>query len=394
MSKPVVASYCSIFLKPEMLHVYRQVTGLRRFETFVVTKERTEAERFPFHDIEILPPRPRSNFLLRFYFKHIRRLSALHYRGELRILLKLLEPRQVDLMHIYFGHTGVHLLPFIQGWDKPCLVSFHGADVMPREDRPEYIGQMRELLQTVPLVLARSNSLVERLLALGCPKEKIRLNRTGIPLGEFPFFERSAPKDGAWRFVQACRFIAKKGLTTTLRAFALFLKNHPQARLILAGEGPMQEELQRLAGELGIGHAVQMTGFLGQRELCELYHSAHLFVHPSRLTQDSNQEGVPNSMLEAMSTGLPVLATIHGGIPEAVSHGETGLLCAEGDQEALHANMERLTNDVPLWKSMGKVASESVAREFEHGAQIARLEDCYEELLQLHRAGKGAPERP
>ena len=195
-----------------MLHIYRQVTGLRRYETFIVAKERTSAEKFPFPDIEMVPRKPRKNFIRRFWLKHVRKLPALYYRGEMQGLMKIFRRRRADLMHIYFGHTGVHLLPFIKGWGKPSVVSFHGADVMPREHQPEYEGQLRELLQVTPLVLARSLSLAARLRELGCPEEKIRLNRTGIPLGDFPMRERRTPAHGEWHFVQACRLIPKKGI--------------------------------------------------------------------------------------------------------------------------------------------------------------------------------------
>lgn len=390
MSKPVVASYCTTFLKPEMLHVFRQVVGLKRFETFVLAKERSEIERYPFEDVEMLPMRSRTNFVRRFWLKHVQGLASLHYRGEVRDLYRVLDRRRVDLMHIYFGHTAVHLLPFIEDWNKPCLVSFHGADVMPREEDPRYIGQLRELLQKVPLVLARSQSLIDRLLALDCPKQKIRLNRTGIPLGDFPFLRRYAPEDGSWRFVQACRLIPKKGLRTTLHAFSAFHKRYPGSRLVIAGEGPMEQELRTLIGELELGSAVEMPGFLDQRELCALYHSAHAFVHPSRITSDSNQEGVPNSMLEAMSTGLPVLATFHGGIPEAVTHGTNGFLVKEGDHDGLAAQMFAVASAPQQWAEMGGAASASVASDFEHGAAIAKLEDCYAELLAMGAKGENA----
>ncbi len=383
MAKPIVASYCTTFLKPEMLHIYRQVSGLRRYQTFVITKERVHADRFPFDDIEIIPKKPRKNFIRRFYLKHIRKLPAIYYRGELQGMMKIFRRRPADLMHIYFGHTGVHLLPFIRDWDRPCIVSFHGADVMLRPEHPEYEMNLRELLSVAPLVLARSRSLCGRLVALGCPEAKIRLNRTGIPLGEFPFKQRMMPADGEWRFVQACRLIPKKGLKTALRAFALFHEKNPKATFVIAGDGPMRGDIEKTAASLGLQGAVELRGFLAQADLRELYNRSHLFVHPSELTEDQNQEGIPNSMLEAMSTGLPVLATQHGGIPEAVTDGATGFLVAEKDHEALCRMMELITESADHLCVMARAASQSVSDEFEHAKQIAKLESYYDEAREI-----------
>ena len=381
-SRPVVASYCTTFLKPEMRHIYRQVTAFQRYDTFILTRERKCATEFLFDDIELIP-RARKNFIKRFYLKYVRRRPPVYYRGELQVLIKLLKRRPADLMHVYFGHTGVHLLPFIQEWDKPCVVSFHGMDIQPRPEQEGYDAQMQELLQTVPLVLARSQSLMDRLVDLGCPREKLRLNRTGIPLTQYPAIVRPAPADGAWIFVQACRLIAKKGLATALRSFARFHAQHPRARFLLAGEGPMREEVLALAVELGIGDSVELLGFLSQDQLADVYARSHLFVHPSELTADKNQEGVPNYMLEAMATGLPVLATLHGGIPEAVANGETGLLVPERDHDALFAAMQEITGNPERYTTMQAAAAAVVRAEFEHSAAVGKLEAIYDEARQI-----------
>ena len=379
---PVVASYCTTFLKPEMLHIYRQVTGLSEFETFVITRHRQSEEKYPFDNIEVTP-KLRSNFARRFWLKYVKKEPPIVYRGEYGVVAKILEQRKADLLHVYFGHTGVHLLPIIQRWNKPTVVSFHGMDVQPREDQPGYIDRLRELLQSVPLVMGRSHSLKERLMDLGCPEEKFRLNRTGIPLDNFPFLDRQFPEDGAFHFVQACRLIEKKGLDVALKAFAAFKKDHPASKFTIAGDGPLKEKMSKLAGELGIADCVTFAGFLNEEELCALYHSAHIFVHPSQLTADQNQEGIPNSMLEAMSTGLPVIATLHGGIPEAVDDGDTGLLSPERDVEALLANIRTLASDPARWATMSAAASKAMHENFERSAQIDRLESVYSELLEI-----------
>src|SRR5450432_1610027 len=342
MPELVVASYCTTFLKSEMLHIYRQVTGLREVQTFVMTKKMQNTDRFPFDDIELIP-KPTVNPVRHGWLKFIERRPPIVYRGEYQMLSNLLERRGADLMHIYFGHTGVHLLPFIERWNKPCVVSFHGADVAKKTDIRDYSLKLKMLFDAVPLVLARSQSLAERLVSLGCAPAQLRINRTGLPLQDFPYVRRETPVDGRWRLLQACRLIPKKGVATTLCAFAIFQKQFPKAELVIAGKGPLQGHLQELSEELGIAAKVHFRGFLSQADLLELYAQSHLFLHPSETPPDENQEGIPNSILEAMSTGLPVAATRHGGIPEAVQHGRSGLLVEERDFEALANAMKEIT---------------------------------------------------
>jgi colanic acid/amylovoran biosynthesis glycosyltransferase len=382
---PTVASYCTTFLKPEMRHIYRQVSGLQRFQTFILTKSRENEAQFPFQDVDVLP-RPRINFLSRFEKKYLRRMEPVFYRGEYEQLCSALERRHADLLHIYFGHTGVHLLPFIRNWPGPSVVSFHGMDIMQRKDDADYNRRLTELLQVLPMVFARSDSLAKRLVELGCRPEKIRLNRTGIPMNDFPFVQRTSPEGGQWRIVQACRLIEKKGLDVTLRAFAGFRKSAPLARLIIAGEGRLLEPMQALAAQLGIRDCVEFSRFQPQAELARLYQNSHIFIHPSQTTSGLDQEGVPNAMLEAMATGLPVAATVHGGIPEAVTDGYDGYLTPERDALALQASLEKMASDPPAYAAMSVAAGTSVRAKFEQSNAIAALEGHYDELLSLHAA--------
>ncbi len=376
-----------------MLHIYRQVKALRGVDTFVVTKEVQNAERFPFRDIEIIPKR-RTNLLVHGWLKFVERRPPIVYRGEYQTLDSLLQRHGADLMHIYFGHTGVHLLPFIQQWDKPCVVSFHGADVAHKEDIKDYPAKLRRLFEAVPLVFARSQSLADRLVHLGCPPEKLRINRTGVPLNEFPFVDRPPTPDRHWRIVQACRLIPKKGVATSLRAFAIFKKDNPEAEFFIAGKGPLQPELEMLAAGLGIFKDVHFVGFLSQQKLLELYASAHLFLHPSETSPNQDQEGVPNSLLEAMATGLPVAATQHGGIAEAVEHGCTGLLVPEEDHVALANAMQKIIHSPGLLREMGLRARAAVANRFEQDAQIDRLESFYKEAIAMNGAAEPSKSMP
>ena len=131
--RPTVASYCTTFLKPEMRHIYRQVTGLAAVRDLCAHAGAAVRGALSVSTRWSCIPRARKNFLKRFFLKYIRRLPPVYYRGELQVIIKLLERRPADLMHIYFGHTGVHLLPFIKEWEQPGggLVSRHGYPAAP-----------------------------------------------------------------------------------------------------------------------------------------------------------------------------------------------------------------------------------------------------------------------
>ena len=249
-------------------------------------------------------------------------------------------------------------------------------------EKPKHRAATLRMFELTKLLLVRSESLAERLVALGVEREKIRIQRTGIPLREIKFTQRTAPADEAWHCVQACRLIAKKGLATTLRAFAEFSVRYPKATLSLAGGGPLLNELWKLALKLGISKRVKFTGFLSQQELRAQYAKAHLFLHPSEMGEDGDQEGVPNSMLEAMACGLPVVATNHGGIPEAVEHGVSGLLVPERDPLALAREMLDLAAQPARYAAMSAAAAQRVEKEFNIRTTVAALEGFYDEAAE------------
>ncbi len=363
-----------------MLHIYRQIVSLRRVRPIVITQKRENAALFPFDHLTIVK-KPATHFLRRIWNKQMLDEPWQLSPGELSTITKLLNAEQARLLHIYFGHIAVHLLPLIRSWPHPSIVSFHGADVMVDMNKPAYRQATMDMLSTIRRVLVRSESLRRAVINLGCDERKIEILRTGIPLDQFSFRERSVPRNGEWRLVQACRLIEKKGLPVTLRAFAIFKKEHPNAVLEMAGEGPLLPSLKNLAAELNLADSVRFRGFLSQEELLEVFYKSHIFVHPSETGRDGNQEGVPNSMLEAMATGLPVFATKHGGIPEAIENGVSGVLVAERDIEGL---AEKLLKAAKNPASLGDIAlagADRVTREFDQKKQVQRLEEIYLENM-------------
>jgi colanic acid/amylovoran biosynthesis glycosyltransferase len=300
----------------------------------------------------------------------------------LESLLALLERTGANLLHIYFGHIAVHLLPLIRAWPRPVIVSFHGADVLVELDKPAYRRASQEMLRHVRQVFVRSESLGRAVAELDCEKEKIKLVRTGIPLERFPLRLRAVPDRGRWQLLQAGRLIEKKGVATSLRAFARFSESFPEATMVVTGDGPLLDELEDLADSLHIHNRVSFPGFVSQDRLRDLFYASHIFLHPSQIGRDGNQEGVPNSMLEAMATGLPVFATNHGGIPEAIENGVSGVLVAERDHEALANALLSAAKNPWVLSRFARGGAEAVAQKFDQSAQIERLENLYLETIR------------
>jgi glycosyltransferase involved in cell wall biosynthesis len=389
--RPFVISVCGTYLKPEMRSIYRQIIGLTRIRTLVYAQSIENRSLFPFEAVTKMTKlhhRTKGNFLLRFWYKYVIRqwpppIRINKYVGPCHPydMPERLRADAPDLVHIYYGHKAVRFLGMLKDWGGPWIVSFHGVDAAKFLDQPGYIEQLREVFATAQLVLARSQSLLDRLQSLGCPPEKLRLNRTPIPLDHLSIPQRPTPSDGHWRLVQACRLIPKKGILTTLDALQTVVKTHPNLRYILCGDGPQTEAIRTRAAALGLTQNVEFKGWLKPEQLEQEYQSAHLFLHPSELTPESDQEGIPNSMLEAMATGLPIVATTHGGIPEAVTSGTDGLLVPEHSPAELAQAILQILNHPDLRHQLGTNAAATVRTNFGAQAQITRLEDHYLEAI-------------
>jgi len=229
---PVAVQYLSTFLKPEMLHIYRQITALHAFHPVVICQKRENAGTFPFDDIQVLR-KARTHALRRLWQKQILGRPITIYQSEARRIAGALKQTRAKVLHVYFGHIGVYLLPLLEISPVPVIVSFHGADAAI--ETPTHLALTRRMFGKAALLLVRSEALQRTLVALGADVRKIRLHRTGIPLEQLSVQKRAAPPNGAWHCIQASRLIAKKGLATTLRAFGEFSRSFPAARLTIAG---------------------------------------------------------------------------------------------------------------------------------------------------------------
>jgi colanic acid/amylovoran biosynthesis glycosyltransferase len=378
---PNIGIFCPTFLKPEMWHVYRQVVGPKRVKIHAFAFKRENSDRFPYPDLHLLG-RSNLRWARRIWYQQILHSPQVALPSERAAFGKLARVCQIRLLHIYFGNNGVFWLPLLRNREFPIIVSFHGADVAVGFNTPGGQRRLRQVFTDSDLLLARSDSIRASMIATGCNPDKIRIQRTGIPTSEFRYRPRTVPDDGQFRLLQACRLIEKKGVAITLRAFAKFVQRWPDSRLVIAGDGPLSEPLEQLTEQLGIGSSVEFTGFLGKEQLLERYYQSHLFIHPSETTSAGDNEGIPNSLLEAMATGMCCIATRHGGIPEAVEHLRNGILVDERDAEGVYRWMNELAGNFPLAVDLGRQAAETISQEFDSETQIQKLESTYLELIE------------
>jgi glycosyltransferase involved in cell wall biosynthesis len=236
----------------------------------------------------------------------------------------------------------------------PYVVSLRGGDVpgfRPYDFRTYHklIGPLLRLIwHAASAVVANSNGLRDLARAFE-PSIAVPVVPNGVDLARY------VPGVRAWspvRLMSVGRLVYQKGLDLGLRSLADLKDLHWE--WIIVGDGPQVDALRALSGELGLEERIRFTGWLSHDQLLEWYHQANMFLFPSR------HEGMPNAVLEAMASGLPVIATRIAGNEELVAHGETGILVNPEDVDGLRIGLRRLMTDESARRRMGEASRRRV----------------------------------
>src|SRR5436189_155628 len=257
----------------------------------------------------------------------------------------------------------------------PFGIIAHGADflLLDAKIRRSVFKRRtaRHILERCSVVAANTHwtaDLARSVLEfLGC--RRLAAHVRVVPLGTTPSRFRPgldpAParrrhrlEGGPWLLTVA-RLDYHKGIDTVIRALPAIRPVFPTACYAVAGTGSRRDSLERLVTELGLGDAVRLLGFVSDDELPALYNAADLFVLASR-RYDLLVEGFGISIVEASASGLPVIGSRSGGIPEAIRDGETGFLVEPDDPAALAATAIRLLGDEGLRRRMGAAGRAAV----------------------------------
>jgi len=276
-------------------------------------------------------------------------------------VLQFLKTNKVTHILCEFGCIGGAVIDLNQRLlHLPVYVHFHGQDASEFLRRPDIVSYYRWMGSVVDGVIAVSNPMKKRLIDIGIPSEKISVIHYGVNVSDDI---ASAEKDPC-RFIAVTRLVAKKGIMYLLKAFLKAHIKNPSITLEIIGDGPMRNEVEDFIKENNLIGAVTLYGSKPNEFVLERLKKSSVYVqHSITDPATGNAEGLPNSILEASACGLPVIATNHEGIPEAVEHGITGFLVDEGDAAKMAEYMLKLSLDGNLRKSMGLSARKKMINE-------------------------------
>lgn len=351
------------YLPPSETFIYEELKNIKRVKPIVFARKRFNLKRFPYPRIKRLP-------------------------RSTRKIVRLFRKKKIRLIHARFGNAGVRLMKVKKRLRIPMLTSFHGFDLpAKRNRRKSYHRRLPALFRTGDKFTVPSRNMKRQLIRWGCPRHKIKIMYSGTDLNKFVYTQRS-PKTEGVTVISVGRLHKKKGFNYLIRAFKKVHKRHPSSRLIIVGDGRERKALKRLISSLKLKKSVKMKGFVTHSKLKGMLSKADLFCLPSLTTKDGNHEGIPNAIKEAMASGLPVVSTRHGGIPEIISNGEEGLLVSEKSVSKLAKKINLLIENPKLRLEMGRKGRQKVERKFNSAKQVKRLESIYRRLIKKGRRSR------
>jgi colanic acid/amylovoran biosynthesis glycosyltransferase len=227
------------------------------------------------------------------------------------------------------------------------------------------------------LFLPISNRWKDRLIDLGCPKEKIEVHRMGIDLNKFYPSSRRFRKGRRLKILTVGRLVEKKGIEYGIRAVREAMNAYPEIEYTIVGDGPLKESLAVVIKKLSLGRSVRMVGWKSHNEVKRLMMASDLLLCPSVTSSDGDQEGLPVVLMEAMACGLPVISTFHSGIPELVDDSKTGFLVPERSAGEIAEKIRLLVNNPDIMKVSGAKAREHVKKFYDIEMLNRRLANLY-----------------
>ncbi|EFC6795911.1 colanic acid biosynthesis glycosyltransferase WcaL [Escherichia coli] len=299
-------------------------------------------------------------------------LNLKRYGAESRNLIlsaicgQVVTPLHADVFIAHFGPAGVTAaklreLGVIRG---KIATIFHGIDISSREVLNHYTPEYQQLFRRGDLMLPISNLWAGKLQKMGCPREKIAVSRMGVDMTRFSPRPVKAPATPL-EIISVARLTEKKGLHVAIEACRQLKEQGVAFRYRILGIGPWERRLRTLIEQYQLEDVVEMPGFKPSHEVKAILDDADVFLLPSVTGADGDMEGIPVALMEAMAVGIPVVSTLHSGIPELVEADKSGWLVPENDARALAQRLAAFSQlDTDELAPVVKRAREKVEHDF------------------------------
>jgi len=295
-----------------------------------------------------------------------------------------------QLIHAHFAEGASSALFMSNRLNLPFILHLRGgAELMPDSELRRHLYQLpylayrRQLWQRASLFLCVSRYIRDKAIRAGFPEEKVRVQYTGMNFCAFAPTLPVGEKDPNL-VLYVGRLVPYKGCDYLLRAMKLVQWRRPEARLVVIGDGTFRAHLEQLNAELGVG--AEFLGEQPQQTVRTWLERARAFCSPSVTLEDGMSEAFGNVFTESQAMGVPVVSFRHGGIPETMREGVTGLLAPERDVEQLAAHLTRYLEDDSFWAKSREEGMRWVRQHFDVRSQTAKLEDLYDGAIQQFRS--------
>ncbi|MEO8588910.1 MAG: glycosyltransferase family 4 protein [Flavobacteriales bacterium] len=297
-----------------------------------------------------------------------------------RRIATLLQRERVQVMVAGSAATGEELIRSCQRAHVPLVVRFHGSDGQGQRELERYSGY-RNVLKNAAAIVVSTKAMEERVLRLGIDRTKVFYNAQGVDL---ELFGSGRPDLAPPHVLTVGRFVDANAPLLTLLAFQRLVQQRPDARLTMVGEGVLWEGTHQAVNALGLAGSVDLCGPRTPVEVAALMQRSRLFLQQHVVSDTGQDDGTPLAVLEAMASGLPVVATHSAGLAGVVAHSEQGLLSDARDVQAMTDHLVRLVDDPSLAFRLGAAGREYV--EVHHRMQ-ERIVDLQ---MMLERVARNA----
>lgn len=286
-------------------------------------------------------------------------------------LVRYFKNEHIDVVFTEYGMVGALVTEACKKADIPLVIHFHGADAHHKKTVAKYLALYKSAFEYCSGIVAVSMDMVEALVKLGAPRDKIRLVPCGVDTSRFTAVEQLPFTND---FISIGRFVEKKSPISVVKAFEKVLKILPDSRLWMVGTGPLFQAVEKYIKDHRLEESIFLTGVLSQEQIKSILGDVKCFVQHSVTAANGDMEGSPVTIIEAGATGLPIVSTRHAGIKEAVIEGVTGFLVDERDIEGMASRMIKLARSHERAVEMGKAGRQHILEHYSVEKQVAKLD--------------------